>query len=133
MSNDISKRKILSATLAVIMLLSSMIAGVPTQAEEPAKGKEAAKAEMSQYLIISPHTADECLAALDAVEAQGNDALAKWQWGCMAGNHTGYAMVWASSEQDALKMVPEMIRSKARVMKLNQFTAEQIKSFHQMH
>lgn len=133
MHNNISTRKFLSAALAVVALASLTLSGIPTQAQEPAKGQQTTKAQLSQYLIISPHTADECLAALDAVQAQGNDALAKWQWGCMAGNHTGYAMVWAASEDEALKTVPEMLRSKARAMKLNQFSAEQIKAFHQMH
>jgi len=128
-----STMKALSMALAAAMLLSSTVVGIPAQAKEPAKSKETTKAETSQYLIISPHTAEECLAALDAIEAQGDEALARWQWGCTAANHTGYAMVWAATEQEALKTVPDLVRSKARVMKLNQFTAEQIKSFHEMH
>ena len=88
---------------------------------------------MSRYLVFSPHTQEECLAALDAAAAHGKDSLAQWDWGCMSGDHTGYMFTMASSEGEALKMVPEPVRAKARVVKVSKFTAEEIQSFHKMH
>jgi hypothetical protein len=84
--------------------------------------------------VISPHTQEQCLATLDAVNAmpKGKDELAKWEWGCMGGDHTGYLMVSAGSAEEALKHVPEAERGDARAIALNKFTPEQIKSFHEM-
>ena len=41
------------------------------------------------YLIESPHTKEECLQALDDVLARGPEFLARFEWGCMSGDHTG--------------------------------------------
>lgn len=62
--------------------------------------------------------------------AKGAKELAKWSWGCMAGNHTGYSMVEAADETAALATVPEDIRAKAKAYKLVKLTPEQIASFH---
>ena len=85
---------------------------------------------MARYLIQSPHTPEECLQALDENLAQGPDALARYDWGCMAGDHTGYAIVEAASEAAARSTVPPRVRGKARVVELAKFTPEQIQSFH---
>lgn len=49
----------------------------------------------------------------------------------MAGDHTGYAIVGATSEEAARNMILMAERSSARVIKLNEFTPDQIKAFHQ--
>src|SRR5512147_2851914 len=66
-----------------------------------------------QYIVISPHTEAECLAALDAVKDMGPNALAKWQYGCMDGDHTGYCILTAASSEQALASVPASVRDKA--------------------
>jgi hypothetical protein len=86
--------------------------------------------EKSEYLVVSPHDSESCLKALDGVAALGDDVLKKYDWGCMAGDHTGYIMVKAENEEEALKVVPESLRSQARAVKLNKFTRKQIESFH---
>ncbi|MBI5810418.1 MAG: hypothetical protein HZB21_04425, partial [Deltaproteobacteria bacterium] len=48
---------------------------------------------MSRYLIESPHTKEECLRALDETLAKGAQILNKFDWGCVAGDHTGYALI----------------------------------------
>jgi hypothetical protein len=87
---------------------------------------------MARYLIESPHTTEECLRALDEILAGGPGALAKYDFGCMSGDHTGYCIVEAGSESDARNAVPSFLRSKTRIVKVDKFTPEQIKSFHQM-
>jgi hypothetical protein len=87
----------------------------------------------NSFMIISPHTKQECLDALDAVARQGRDSLNKWEWGCMSGDHTAYVLYEADSEEAALRMVPENVRPKARVIKVDKFTPEQIRSFHEQH
>ena len=86
---------------------------------------------MEKYFVESKHTPEECLRALDEVLAKGPNVLDRIEWGCMAGDHTGYCIVDATSDADALKIVPTFLHGKARVVKLNKFTADQIKSFHQ--
>jgi len=56
--------------------------------------------------------------------------LDKMEWGYMAGDHTGYAVADAVSEEAARNLLPASERAQAKVIKLNKFTAEQIKSFH---
>ncbi len=87
---------------------------------------------MERYIVESKHTREECLRALDEVLAKGPDVLNKIEWGCMAGDHTGYSIVEAGSDSEALqKIVPAFLRGKARAVKLNKFTPDQIRSFHQ--
>jgi hypothetical protein len=87
---------------------------------------------MARYLIESPHTTEECLRALDEILLRGPGALAKYDFGCMSGDHTGYVIVESGSESEARENVPSFLRGKARIVKVDKFTPEQIKSFHQM-
>lgn len=85
---------------------------------------------MGRYFVESPHTPQECLRALDEILEKGDDALARYEWGCMTGDHTGYAIVEAGNELEARESIPEFLAGKARVVKLNRFTPEQIREFH---
>ena len=85
---------------------------------------------MDRYFVELPHTPQECLRALDEILANGPESLAKYEWGCMAGDHTGYAVVEARSESEARGVIPKFLEGKARVVKLNKFTPEQIREFH---
>lgn len=86
--------------------------------------------QMRRYLLESPHTKEECLRELDEVMGEGRNVLNKFYWGCSKGDHTGYAIVDADSESNALNLVPGFIRNKAKAIEIEQFTPEQIKSFH---
>ncbi len=83
------------------------------------------------YLVVSPHTKEECLRALDEELAKGPDMLKKVYFGCNAGDHTGYAIVDVKSEAEARKLVPDFLINKARIVQLGQFTPEMIRSFHE--
>jgi hypothetical protein len=86
---------------------------------------------MARYLIESPHKAEECVRVLDEELEKGKDILDKVEFGCKAGDHTGYAIVDADNRNDALnKYVPSFIRDKARIVEVNKFTPEMIRSFH---
>jgi hypothetical protein len=88
---------------------------------------------MQQFMIELPHSEAECLQMLDEGAAMGSEALSKWRWGCMAGDHTGYAMIEAGSEAEARETIPALVRSKAKVVPVQAVTEEQIKAFHSMH
>jgi hypothetical protein len=85
---------------------------------------------MERYLVQSPHTQEECLRALDELLEKGPGVLARYEWGCMAGDHTGYAIVDARSESEVKATIPPFLAGKARVVRLNRFTPEQIRDFH---
>jgi hypothetical protein len=86
-------------------------------------------AEKKQYLVIAPHSPEECLSALDGLVEEKK--LDKWDFGCMGGDHTGYLVTRAGSTEEALASVPANQRAKARVVELNKFSEAQVKSFHQ--
>ena len=116
-----------SVAMATFVLLVCSAFSVYGQVEKKPAGVEKA---MMRFLVISPHTDAECLATLDGVLDQGAPALAKYDWGCKAGDHKGYFIVEAKSADEALKSVPALVRSKAKAIELNKFTAEQIRQFH---
>lgn len=82
-------------------------------------------------MIESPHKPEECLRTLDEELAKGKDVLEKVEFGCEAGDHTGYALVDASTRNEALvTYVPTFIQDKAHIIEVGKFTPEMIKSFH---
>ena len=85
---------------------------------------------MKRYLIESPHKAEECLRALDEELAKGPAVLGKFEYGCMAGDHTGYAIIDAESRDDAVKLVPTFLLNAAKIVELGKFTPDIIRSFH---
>jgi hypothetical protein len=89
------------------------------------------KAKKMQFLIEMKHTPEQCVAELDQISAEAPKLLGQVAWGCMVGDHTGYLMVWAENEAAAKSMVPAFLRGDdTRIVPLNRFTVEQIKSFH---
>jgi hypothetical protein len=87
---------------------------------------------MSEYLIESPHTKQECLQVLDDTLALGKGALSKFQWGCGSGDHTAWAFVKTNSESRAKEFVPARVRNKAKVVKVGKLSPKQIESYHNM-
>ena len=78
------------------------------------------------YLIEAPHSPDECAQAMDEALAKGPRFLAQFDWGCVEGEHTGWATVEADNESDARSMVPAVARSKARVVRVGKATPDLI-------
>ena len=117
---------LVAASLAVLVLGVAFAATGSSKSASKSTSKEA----MYHYLVIAPHTPEECLKTLDEVSAEGAETLAKFSWGCKAGDHTGYAMVTAKDEAGALAFIPEAGRATAKAIKLNKFTMEEIKAFH---
>ncbi len=93
---------------------------------EPEQMKE--YGERSQYLVTLHHSPEDCQALHKAIEAQGRDFHSKWEWSCQSGNHTGFALVEARKEAEALELVPQDHRGKARAVKVRKFTMEEVSS-----
>jgi hypothetical protein len=83
---------------------------------------------MDRYLIISDHSGKDCLHIIEQVQAQGY--LHHYDWGCKDGVHTGWVIIEAENREEALLSVPPLIRNKARAIRLNKFTAEDILTLH---
>jgi hypothetical protein len=83
---------------------------------------------MDRYLIETPHTDQDCHLLVEEIRAMGY--LWHFDWGCMAGVHSGWAIIEAESEAQARLVVPPLVRTKARVVKLNKF--EDVKPLHGM-
>jgi hypothetical protein len=91
-----------------------------------------ALAKETRFLVVAHHTQEECLKTLDGVKDKSAKLLSSFDWGCMAGDHTGYATIEAKDEAAVKAMLPADMQN-AKIVKLNKFTAEQIKSFHEKH
>ncbi|OGO31557.1 MAG: hypothetical protein A2136_10915 [Chloroflexi bacterium RBG_16_54_11] len=80
--------------------------------------------QMNRYLIETPHTAQDCQQIIDLVYAMGY--LSHFEWGCLSGDHTGWAIIEAENEAQARLAVPSLIRRKARVVKLTKFDGKDV-------
>ena len=123
------KRVVSYLLAAAVMLLVGSVA----YSGDMAKGgaKSAAKAAKGHYMVIVPHTADQCLAALDEINAMGPKALADWDFGCKSGDHTAYRMVTAGSEDEVRAMIPASGRDQAKIVKVGKFSMADLKMAHQ--
>jgi hypothetical protein len=74
---------------------------------------------MDRYLIETPHREQDCVNLIQQVNAAGY--LVHFDWGCMAGVHSGWAIIEAENEAQARLAVPPLVRGQARVTKLNKF------------
>ena len=80
---------------------------------------------MQKYMIISPHTHEECTMVVKQTLAIGY--LTHFWWGCKSGDHTGYAMIEANNPDEALLSIPTMIRKKGKAIGLVQFDPDKVK------
>jgi hypothetical protein len=83
---------------------------------------------MDRYLVISPHTVEDCTKVIKTVEAMGS--VTRWDWGCKDGEHCGWVVVEADTRDQAMFAVPSVERHKARAVKLVRFTPEEVKKMH---
>jgi hypothetical protein len=74
---------------------------------------------MDRYLIETPHTSEECLDLIKVLNAQGY--LWNFDWGCKVGIHSGWAIIEAENDAQARLSVPPLVRTRARIVKLNKF------------
>jgi len=84
---------------------------------------------MNSYLVESQHAPEDCRHVVDQFIIHGH--INNFDWGCVAGVHTAWAMIEAEDESQALLTVPVRLRSKARAVRLNKFTPQTVEEQHQ--
>jgi hypothetical protein len=89
-----------------------------------------ASAKMNVYFVQAPHTPEQCIANLTDTKAKGDAFLAKFEFGCMSGDHTAYAFLEGKSVEDVRMMLPKEVQANAKIQKVDKFTADQIEKLH---
>jgi hypothetical protein len=110
-------------SIVFLFMFAILLGGMAVAQEKGKSGK-------ATYLIETKHTQEECLAALDAINEKDKNLLTKLNWGCPEGNHTGYMMVEAKSENEAVEDLPAELKEDMKVYKLVQVTPKQIEEYH---
>ena len=83
-----------------------------------------------KYHITASHTKEECLNALNETKTKGNNLLSKLEWGCKWGDHTAYGFLEGSDEAAIKRMMPTLMQDKAKINRVDRFTAEEIEKMH---
>ena len=115
----------MTRTLAALLVgATALVASAARAADAPTGGGK------KQYLVTTTHTPEQCLTALDELAAKDQKLLAKTEWGCMDGDHTGWVYVKAASDKEAIAMLPPANRATAKAVMVVVFTPEQLKGIH---
>jgi len=85
---------------------------------------------MARYLIEIQHSDDHdgCVKALGALMDYGSHLVTHAEFGCEDGVHCGWLIVDVDNQDDAQQMVPPQYRADARVVRLRNWSLEQIKT-----
>lgn len=86
---------------------------------------------MPKYQIITPHDPAQCVVALEEILEHDPDFLSQVVFGCHFEDHTGYAVVEASNEEEARSMLPRSLHKRARVVGVENVTPQEIRSTHE--
>jgi len=81
---------------------------------------------MKSFLIEVPHEdkAEECARAIKLFLQSGSHYLTHADWGCMDGEHKAWVIVEANDKDEALRMLPPVMRPTAKIVTLNKFSME---------
>lgn len=85
---------------------------------------------MARFLLECPHTDEDCVAELDSIFGHSEELFSRFDWGCKVNDHRGWAILEAGDESTLRMLLPTRVRAKAKVVRLNKFTPEDVKSFH---
>jgi hypothetical protein len=115
MNNSINFKTFLVSLGLIIFLVISSIAMNPPK---------------EKYMVQFKHNPEDCLNTLNRINDKDAKLLDKIEWSCISGDHTGYMVVNASSEQEALRGIPDYLNAKA--YKIAMFTPKKIEELHKM-
>ena len=81
---------------------------------------------MDRYIVVSPHTVGDCAKVIKEVGSTGY--ITRFDWGCKGGEHTGWAIIEADNEAQALMAVPSSHRRHAKAIRLVKITPEEART-----
>lgn len=83
---------------------------------------------MPRFLIEVPHEniAKDCARAVDVFLRTGSHFLTHADWGCKDGEHKAWLVIEVDTKDEARSVVPPEFRSRAKIVRLNTFTREDI-------
>jgi len=86
---------------------------------------------MANYLIEIPHSEDtfECKQIIKLFVESGSHLLANAHWGCKSGVHKSWFISDFGSKEEALRVVPPLLRHTANIVELVTFSKEDIVAF----
>ncbi len=76
---------------------------------------------MDRFIVISPHTSEDCKMAVKQFRKYNASFLTHFEWGCMDNDHTAYVITESENHESARMTVPPLFREKTRVVKLTYF------------
>lgn len=83
---------------------------------------------MDRFLIETSHREEDCLKLIQLLRAKGY--LMQFDWGCLSGVHTGWAVIEADNVAEARLVVPPPVRGQAHVVKVTKFDAATLARAH---
>jgi hypothetical protein len=86
---------------------------------------------MATYLIEIPHSENsyECKQVIKLFVESGSHLLANAQWGCKAGIHKSWFISDFNSKEEAMQIIPPLLRHNANIIELVKFTKADIVHF----
>jgi hypothetical protein len=64
------------------------------------------------------------------MKEKGDAFLSKFYFGCMTGDHTGYAFLTGKNEQEVCNTLPKELQATAKIEKVEKFTVAKIEQMH---
>ena len=83
------------------------------------------------YFVMTTHTPEQCMNNAMELKEKGDAYISKFWFGCHSGNHTGYAFLSGTSEDDVRKMLVKNAQADAKIVKVDKFTVAGIEKLHQ--
>ena len=86
---------------------------------------------MTTYLIEIPHSEDtvECQHVIKLFVESGSHLLSHAWWGCKSGVHKSFFISEFDSKEEALQIVPPLLRHNASIIELVQFSKADMQQF----
>ncbi|HET9294631.1 MAG TPA: hypothetical protein VFO06_10090 [Gemmatimonadales bacterium] len=90
---------------------------------------------MARFLIEVPHgaAAVDCTRAVEVFLRTGSHFLTHADWGCQDGDHRAWIILEVDSRDEALNVVPPIFQAQAKIVRLNNFTMQDLEQLLQRH
>ena len=86
---------------------------------------------MTTFLIEIPHSENtyECKQVIKLFVESGSHLLANAHWGCKSGVHKSWFISEFNSKEEAIQIIPPLLRHNASIIELIKFSKSDIQQF----